>query len=365
MGEFMCINIRSADPFERGAQYGAQARDLIRLGIQGYQRHFAKTLSASWEEILERSRLYLELLERDFPAELAEARGIAAGSGVDLDAIMALNCRYEILKLKNLPQEKECTSAAVLPEAARGGGTFLIKNWDYRPWVEDHVVIVDIDDLSGTRVVGLTEAGQLIRDGMNSHGVSVCGNNLTSVFDTGEVGAPVTFVRRKALSCRNFAQAYDVVKNSPRGVSCNILVASAEGRAVDLEATPGGVFELEPERGIVTHANHMVAGAEYCTNHGSKFRDAVLRRRLLARYGELDLETLRDSLTDHEMKPGWPTRYPESDCLEAVCSHVPYGDIDVDKVWKTIASSIYALDSRTAYICKGCPCQGQFTAYSL
>ena len=155
------------------------------------------------------------------------------------------------------------------------------------------------------------------------------------------------------------------MQDCPRGVSCNILVASAEGRAVDLEATPGGVFELEPERGIVTHANHMVAGAEYCTNHGSKFRDAVLRRRLLARYGELDLETLRDSLTDHEMKPGWPTRYPESDCLEAVCSHVPYGDIDVDKVWKTIASSIYALDSRTAYICKGCPCQGQFTAYSL
>ena len=170
MEEFSCIKIRSADPFERGAQYGAQARDLIRLGIQGYQRHFSKTLSASWEDILRRSHLYLGLLERDFPAELAEARGIAAGSGIDLDAIMALNCRYEILKLKNLHQEKECTSGAVLPEAARGGGTYLIKNWDYRPWVEDHVVIVDIDDLNGTRIVGLTEAGQLIRDGMNNHG---------------------------------------------------------------------------------------------------------------------------------------------------------------------------------------------------
>lgn len=365
MGEFLCVKIRSADPFERGVQYGAQARDLILLGVQGYRRHFAKTLSASWEEILERSHLYLDLLERDFPDELAEARGIAAGSGVDLDAIMALNCRYEILKLKNLPQGKECTSAAVLPEATRDGGTFLIKNWDYRPWVEDHAVIVDIDDLNGTRIVGLTEAGQLIRDGMNSHGVSVCGNNLTSVFDTGEVGAPVTFVRRRALTCRSFAQACDVVKNSPRGVSCNILVASAEGRASDLEATPGGVFELEPEDGVVTHANHMVAGAKYCTNHGSKFRDAVLRRRLMARHGELEPESLRACLTDHEMKPGWPTQYPESDCLEAVCSHVPYGDIDVDKVWKTIASSIYDLDNRIAYICKGCPCQGEFLPYPL
>ena len=63
MEEFSCIKIRSADPFERGAQYGAQARDLIRLGIQGYQRHFARTLSAPWEEILQRSHLYLELLD--------------------------------------------------------------------------------------------------------------------------------------------------------------------------------------------------------------------------------------------------------------------------------------------------------------
>ena len=72
---------------------------------------------------------------------------------------------------------------------------------------------------------------------------------------------------------------------------------------MDLEATPGGVFELTPENGIVTHANHMVAGAKYCTNHGSKFRDAVLRRRLMERRGDLDLETLRSCLTDHEMKP--------------------------------------------------------------
>lgn len=365
MGAFLCVKIRSADPFERGIQYGKQAKDLIHLGIRGYQRHFAKTLSQTWEEILAKSHLYLELLERDFPDELAEARGIAEGSGTDLDAIMALNCRYEILKLKNLPQEKECTVAAVLPEAARSGGTFLLKNWDYRPWVEDHAVILDIDNMQGTHIVGLTEAGQLMRDGINNHGVSVCGSNLTSVFDTGEVGAPVTFVRRKALNCLSFAQACSLVKNSPRGVSCNILVASAEGKAVDLEATPGGVFELEPEAGIVTHANHMVAGAEYCTNQGSKFRDGVLRRRLMEHHGSLEPETFRACLSDHEMKPGWPTRYPESDCLEAVCSHIPYGDCDVDKVWKTIASAIYDLNGRIAYICKGCPCEGKYIAYPL
>jgi len=365
MSTFLHVKVCSSDPFERGRQYGQQAKDLIHLGIRGYQRHFSKTLARSWEEILEKSHLYLELLERDFPDELAEAQGIAAGSGAPLDTIMALNCRYEILKLKHLPQEKECTSAAVLPEATGSGGTYLIKNWDYRPWVEQHVVVLEIDDTQGTRIVGLTEAGQLMRDGMNNHGVSVCGNNLTSVFDTGEVGAPVTFVRRKALNCKTFAQAHDLIVQSPRGVSCNILVASSEGMAADLETTPGGVFSLLPEDGVVTHANHMVAGAKFCTNKGSKFRDGVLRRRLLAHHGRLDVSSMADCLKDHEMKPGWPTQYPESDCLEAVCSHEPYGDGDPDKTWKTIASAIYDLNGKKAYICKGCPCQGSYLTYSL
>ncbi len=365
MERFPRIIIRSADPFERGVQYGQQAKDLIFKGIDGYKRHFAKTIEQPWEDILRKSHLYLPLLERDFPDELAEVRGIAAGSGADLDAILAVNCRYEILKLKHLPQQKECTSGAILPEASRDGSTYMIKNWDYRPWVEEHVVILDLDDTRGTRMVGLTEAGQLLRDGMNSHGISLCGNNLTSVYDTGEVGAPVTFIRRKALNCRSFAEARQVIVGSPRGVSCNILLASAEGIAADFETTPGGTFTLEPENGIVTHANHMVAGAKYCTNKGSKFRDAVLRRRLMAHYGDLDLESMRACLRDHEMKPGWPTHYPESDCLEAICSHEPYGDGDPDKTWKTISSLICDLDRRVAYLCKGCPCRGEYEAIQL
>ncbi|MFQ7452443.1 MAG: hypothetical protein ACLRNQ_14775 [Flavonifractor plautii] len=54
--------------------------------------------------------------------------------------------------------------------------------------------------------MGVTEAGQLVRNGMNSWGAGLCANNLTSVFDTGDVGAPVTFVRRKALNSRSFSQ---------------------------------------------------------------------------------------------------------------------------------------------------------------
>ena len=44
---FKCISINSADPYTRGIQYGEQAKELIYRGIEGYQRHFSKTLQLS------------------------------------------------------------------------------------------------------------------------------------------------------------------------------------------------------------------------------------------------------------------------------------------------------------------------------
>ena len=186
MDTFKLITIKSPEPFIRGLQYGQQAEALIHLGIEGYQRHFSKTLDLTWKDITEKSRLYLDLLEREFPDELEEARGIAEGSSVPLEDILALNCRYEILKYR----PHECTTGAVLPVvSADRRSTFLIQNWDYRPWVERHAVVVSIDDEKGTHIVGVTEAGQLVRNGMNNWGIGLCAGLTTFVIHYGMIDA--------------------------------------------------------------------------------------------------------------------------------------------------------------------------------
>ncbi len=359
--QFLHVVVSAADPFERGMQYGQQAAGLIKAGIAGYQRHFQKAMGQTWNEIVERSALYIPFVEFCFPEEFQEVLGIAEGSGASVNEIMALNCRYEILKLK----PKECTTGAILQDATADGKIYLVQNWDYRPWVENHAVVVDIDDRQGTHIIGVTEAGQLVRNGMNNHGIGLCANNLTSIYDTGEIGAPVTFVRRRALNSRNFEQLCQVIRESQRGVSCNFMLASAENKAVDLEATPGAIFQVFPQNGVLTHANHMVAGAAVCTNQGTKFRDRVLGRILRERYGELDLDAVFSCLKNHERFPGSKDIYPDCSCIEAVCSHVPLGDFDEDRVWKTIASSVYNLTDGIAYICKGCPCENRYTQYAI
>ena len=48
--------------------------------------------------------------------------------------------------------------------------------------------------------IGITEAGQMVRDGMNSYGVAICNNNLQSVEDYPGSGIPATFLRRRVLA---------------------------------------------------------------------------------------------------------------------------------------------------------------------
>lgn len=357
---FLLVTVNSRDARERGVQYGRQAEALIRRGIENYARHFASK-GLSWDEIRGRSARYVPLLERTCPRELEEARGIAEGASVSLDDVMALNCRYELLKDK----PKECTSASVLREATGSGKTYLAQNWDYRTWVMDNAVIIHIDDGEGTRILGISEAGQLVRNGFNSHGVGICANNLTSTLDGGEPGIPVTFLRRKLLNSRNFNEAAKIIENAERSVSCNYMLASAEDIAADFEAAPGKVFRLDPEHGIVTHANHFVVGREYCTNHDHQFRDRVLRRLLMERHGSVSLEYIMESLRSHETFPGAADTFPEADCIEAVCTHLPKGEPDFNSVWQTIASVVYDLGAGDAYICKGNPCRGEYVKYSL
>ena len=291
--QFLCVKLRGSDPFARGVQYGQQAEALIRRAIEGYHRQFQRSVGQSWDAVVKRSHYYTDFVNEHYPEEFQEMLGIAEGSGVAVDEIMALNCRYEILKLKL----QECTTGAILKEAS-GGKVYLLQNWDYRPWVERHAVIVDIDDLQGTHIIGVTEAGQLVRNGMNNHGIGLCANNLTSIYDSGDIGAPVTFVRRKALNSR-------------------------------------------------------------C------FQDGVLRRLLQQGNGTLSFSDIREALCNHERFPGAGDTYPESNCIEAVCSHVPHGEYDECKVWKTIASSIYDLTAGVAYICKGCPCENEYQTFPL
>lgn len=349
MRTFQLVKVKAKSDYNRGEQYGEQAREKIRAGIEDYRRLFSDTSTMSWEEIKNYALGYIPVIEEVFPEIVEEVKGISAGAGVGIEEIMVLNCRYEITKF---PRPNECTSFAVLPEASAGGGSYVGQNWDYRAGIIDNIVMIHIEEQDGTRIFGLAEAGQVIRNGFNSHGVGLCANNLQSVYDSRGMGIPVTFLRRKVLSSQGFEEARRLIISAKRSVSCNFMLASAEGKAVDLETYPGGVDQLAPIDGIITHANHFVVQPEIHALETSPRGDR-LEQLLREKHGSINIAHITKCLCDHENYPKAICRHP-SDVSE------PLGIRGI-----TVAGVIYDFAKGTAYVCAGPPCEGDFIAYKL
>lgn len=139
----------------------------------------------------------------------------------------------------------------------------------------------------------------MLREGFNSCGVGLCNNMITSVYDDWGTGIPVTFLRRKVLSCHSFEEARDMLIHAKRSVSNNMMLASAQGVAVDIEAFPGGVNMLAPKDGILTHANHFVVHQQLDARIGPKNRDTRLETLLRQRQGSIDVPYIMECMKDH------------------------------------------------------------------
>ena len=345
------IELTAEDPFERGVQYGQQAAERIDICVEYYKKSFAKQ-GFTWEKAQEYAMGYVPIIEESMPEILEEAKGVAQGCGKNLGEIMAVNCRYEISKM---PKPEECTTAAVLPEASRGGKTYAVKNWDYNQGIIPHVVLLRIRTKEYS-MVAWAEAGQMPREGANSYGVSIVNNGITSIYDHYGAGLPVTFLRRRVLASKSFEEAAEWVRTFRRCVSNNVMLVGKKGQVLDFEVQPDKMDQVYSQGGILTHANHFVVDqAADAYPKRAKVRDKRLMELLAKRRGDIDVPYIMECMKDHEY---WP---------KAICSHPTFeGDERTyipDGI--TVASMIVDFEEGTVYICSGPPCSNEYIAYKL
>lgn len=349
------IYIKSSDPFERGRQHGAQVREEIERVCQGYKKSFERK-GYTWEEAMAMAMEYVPYLEKEMPELMEEAKGIAEGAKIDLSVVMVLNTRYELLKFKkgvNCFEDHECTCFAVTKEASGNKETIGGQNWDNAPFIGENLYVLHIDEENGTRIVGLSEPAQLIRSGMNSHGISVNCSTLLSIKDLRGVATPTNFMRRRILQSKTFEEACRVVEGLKPCISINYVIASADGRAVVYETTPVENFTLYPSRGILTQGNDIQADPTIDRfvpadrEHSHHFRGQRLNYLLQKKAGRILEEDIMECLKDHY---GYPA---------SVCNHAG------DQSLQTIASMLYCLDRGYALIAWGNPCENGYEKYEL
>jgi isopenicillin-N N-acyltransferase-like protein len=339
-------------PSERGRSHGLQARDRVRRSLSGYE-HVLSAAGWEWGRARRFARRYRGPIADYDASALDELAGIAAGANVDLDDVLALNVRTELLYAARaaLPLAGECTAFAVLPARSATGATLVGQNWDWLLHSRETVVVLEVEPADHPGYVTVVEAGLLAKIGVNRAGIGVITNALASERDAGEPGVPYHVLLRALHHAHSLADARDALSRAPRASSANYLVASADG-AFDFEAEPGGpnsLVEVEPVDGVLAHTNHFVvprAGLVDCTAalYPSTHARQDAMHAALARERLVRVEVLQEALCDHAGAPS------------SVCCH-PDGRVPELERGCTAASLVADLGRQTVWLADGNPCE--------
>ena len=348
------IEIVSESPAERGRQYGSAAADLIAQAIAYYRTGFAHQTGLAWDQVLEHTRPWQQLVERDFPGLLDEMQGIADGAGVSLPEIVALNCRGEIIYDNWFPEAPDgCTSFSLIDRAAGDGHVYAGQNWDWRHAIRGTVVILRVVQPPKPTLIMQVEAGQIGRHGANSAGLALNANGLGGRYDD-SVGMPQTVIRRAVLDTPNVADAIKILTWTKAHIPSNALITHRDGFSIDIETTPAGHGWEYGDNGLLVHGNHYQAftpPAERLMSPDSLVRVPRARRGLAkAAYAEksADVRTaIHTAMSDHLGHP------------DSLCAHPDERLPEVEQ-WSTTLSSCVDLTTGEYYVAAGSPCQNQY-----
>lgn len=356
------VVVRGA-PFGRGQQYGRAAQRKIHVCIESYRAAFRHRAGLDWGAALAHARAFERDIAQFSPGGLEEMRGIADGAGVPFDAILALNCRSELLfaASRGRPAEGECTAFAVLPQASASGGTLLGQNWDWVAFARDVCILLEVHRDDGPDFVTVVEAGMLAKVGFNAAGLGVCTNTLVSALDAAERGVPYHLMLRALLDAETLEEAKRTLLAPERALSANYLLAHRSGEAANFETTAGNAANVRvslPKDGLLAHANHFLdpgfaAVDSYVAQSPHSFtRLDAMWRGLRAAGPRIAAERLREVLRGHDNAPN------------GVCSH-PDPAAHPMSARTTVASVIADLAAGDLWLAEGPPCASEYRHYPL
>jgi len=363
--------------YERGRQYGAQARAQVHLSVQAYGRVFAHYAGWDWADVRRAATAFEAPIAAFRPAYLDEMRGIADGAGLDLADVLAINVRTEVMYAATARQAPlaapeareahppaECSAFAVVPapcSPSRPGTTLIGQNWDWLLHAAHTIVMLEVRQDDGPDFVTVVEAGLLAKTGMNAAGLGLATNALVTEADVGAPGLPYHVLLRAVLDCETVTDALATLQAGYRSSSANYLIAHASGAALDVEAAPGDftrLYPLYPEDGVLLHTNHFLAPQLHPQDlslwamPSSAVRLQRLRAALTARRTPPSLDDLRPLLRDHADHPFGICAHPDPR------AH-PYNQ------GATIASVLMDLPARHLWSAAGNPCQAPYTLFEL
>jgi isopenicillin-N N-acyltransferase-like protein len=341
-----------AAPADRGRELGRVQADRIAGVAAVYARLFERNAGLGPEAVTRLGGGALDRIAETTPDLAAEIEGIAAGAGLPVETVAALNARTEVLGAA----AGECSTVACTGEATASGRPFGIQTWDWHDELRDGWLVWTIEHPDGRRTETLTEAGIVGKIGVSNRGVAVLLNILDHADDGEPVGDPVHVLCRRVLDeAESAGRALEILAAArPSASSAVTVVADGEGggTACTIELSPAGPgYVLPDERGILVHTNHFLADpgrpGDAMPRRGP---DSILRlddaRRSMRHLpdGSIDPEVVLAAMRSHRGAPA------------SICCHAP-ADAAFGDRWTTLATIVAEPGLGEMRVLRGGPCQ--------
>ena len=200
------------------------------------------------------------------------------------------------------------------------------------------------------------EAGIIGGKGLNSEGVGVCLNALST--GKGGLGVPLHILYRAILAQTNISNALEAVTQTQRAGCGNFAIGSAQGFLMCVEYTPENFDVLMPIDKPMCHTNHYLSPL---------FRPQdTFKRDLTETFVRLNrLERLAYGLKrPFTQKDMWRILSDHANYPDSICSHQDPKD-PVTRRFCTIYTLVMDLNERTFCITEGEPCDQKISSYVL
>lgn len=353
-GPFQIVEAKGS-PYEIGFAHGEQAKEKIKLNIKEYNDMFQLWSGLDWEQAKVRSERYRKHIEMEEPDLLEEMQGIADGAGLEINDIITLNARSEVVFAQT---SGACTAFTVTPEASANGHVLIGQNWDWRAPILDGLIILKIYQANKPSIFMVTEAGILGKIGMNSAGLGLCFNAL--VVQGEPDGLPLHIVLRRILNSYLLNHAMDAINSYKVAGPANYMIAQRDGCAIDVEKTPNYWDYHFNDTGILAHTNHILSQrlATQVKDLGAdRLADSFVRYHMMAKMlnrekGNITVEYLMKCLRSHHQFP------------EGICHHVNPVAKPANR-FMTCFSIIMDLNTSEVWLTLGPPCESEYTHYGV
>ena len=224
--------------------YALRIRNAIGQALQHGGRDVGE------EQVLKVARACVAPTQSYHPEGFEEMQGIAEGSGLPVEKILAMNGLTDIRDVLAWGGELEefggCSSFIVQGDYSRDGKLWCGQTWDLATDNMPFVIGVHRKPTDAPESWTLTTVGCLSLIGINDAGLSIGTTNIRTT--DSRPGVTYLNIIHKVLSSRDFETARKAVIDAPKAGAHYYYVCDKHGRAAGFECSPGHVDERELTR---------------------------------------------------------------------------------------------------------------------